>query len=409
MSASNPTQTEAPFSSLAEMQQSHAVMVKGVGNDILAPDHSVRIVEFVHRGVATGKILDAKEDRAAAQGLINFWTARLASAVSKARRADDEVAAYGPQSGPPPEFEDTLLAEFDPETIRSAAGAAEHWIRTLSEDDDDRRVARRVMLRLVRLGSNRRTFESVPTTRAALHEVDPICDKVDAVITRLAADGVIRVTKGNTAETDQVTLRDESLLTTWGSYGEWLQERLSLREKVESWDQGGRHKDALLKDAALDEARTYNDLNPMERQFIEASRRQEIWNSERNRRQKYLFGCFAAVLLAGLLGTGIFAWKSNSNWKRAEFFTRESNSNWKRAEQLTVQLRHAARPELLPARRGGLRDASFYAWFRDPLPGDRLSEDHSDSTLELAISTAHAAEPGRPWGSGQGRGLRRQW
>ena len=254
MSASNPTQPEAPFSSLAEMQQSHAMMVKGVGNDILAPDRSVRIVEFVHRGLATGKVLDAKEDRAAAQGLINFWTSRLASAASKARRADDEVAAYGPQSGPPPEFEDTLLAEFDPETIRSAAGAAEHWIGTLSEDDLG--VARRVMLRLVRLGSNSSTFESVPTTRAALHEVDPISDKVDAVITRLAADGVIRVTKGNTAETDQVTLRDESLLTTWGSYWKWLQERLSLRGKAESWDQGGRHKEALLTIPTLDEAAT---------------------------------------------------------------------------------------------------------------------------------------------------------
>jgi hypothetical protein len=324
MSASHPTQTSAPFASLAEMQERHAALAKEVGSGILTPGHTDRIVDFVHRGLATGKILDAKEERAAAQGLINFWSSRLASAAREARQTRSVTVGYSVPSGVAPEFEDTLLAEFDPETIRSAAGAAERWLGTLSEDDQ--RIARRVMLRLVRLSSTSGTFEPVPSTRAALQEVDPSSEKVDAVIARLAADGVLRVTRGTTAETDQVSLRDKSLLTAWGSYAKWLEERKTFRESVESWDRGGRRTHALLTSEALNEARFYSALNPIERQFIEESRREEIWLSEKNKWLKYVFGALAGVALAGLLGTSISAYQ----W---QVKGREAAENAKRADQ----------------------------------------------------------------------------
>src|SRR3954452_23378694 len=76
------------FASLAELQDRHAALVKEVGNELLAAGNPDRIAEFVRRGMATGAILDAKDDRAAAQALVNFWTSRLSSAVREAERTE---------------------------------------------------------------------------------------------------------------------------------------------------------------------------------------------------------------------------------------------------------------------------------------------------------------------------------
>jgi len=153
--------TPPRFDSLSSMQEQHSSLVKEIGADILVPGNPDRIAEFIRRGVATGAILDAREDRTAAQSLINFWVSRLSSASSDARRA----SADGKLSAPPssaPEIEDTLLGEFDPATIANATEKADRWLETLN--DDERRLARGIMLRLVRLSAQGRTFDPVPAT-----------------------------------------------------------------------------------------------------------------------------------------------------------------------------------------------------------------------------------------------------
>src|SRR4029079_5302106 len=89
------------FDSLAAMQDRHSAMVKEIGNDVLAAGNPARIAEFVRRGVATGRILDAKEDRSAAQALINFWVSRLSSAASNARRTSADGAVTSTLSSGP--------------------------------------------------------------------------------------------------------------------------------------------------------------------------------------------------------------------------------------------------------------------------------------------------------------------
>ena len=73
---STVTGSPSPFASLAGMQERHSALVKEIGNDVLAVGNPDSIAEFIHRGVATGRMLDAREDRAAAQSLINFWVSR---------------------------------------------------------------------------------------------------------------------------------------------------------------------------------------------------------------------------------------------------------------------------------------------------------------------------------------------
>src|SRR5262245_23950990 len=95
-----PASAAARFSSLAELQHSHADLVKRVGRNPLA--HLEEITKFVRNAVATGDVLDDPAERAAAQSLIGFWSARVASAHRV--QADDSPKF--------PLLEDTLLEEF---------------------------------------------------------------------------------------------------------------------------------------------------------------------------------------------------------------------------------------------------------------------------------------------------------
>jgi len=65
----------AAFVSLSELQENHATLVKQVGKDLGSPANQERIGQFVHKCITTGAVLDAPDDRAAAQSLILFWTA----------------------------------------------------------------------------------------------------------------------------------------------------------------------------------------------------------------------------------------------------------------------------------------------------------------------------------------------
>src|SRR5262249_34913250 len=144
-----------------------------------------------------------------------------------------------------------VLDEFDAATIHSAAADAERWLSGLPEDD--RKVARRVTLRLVRLAADGKSFELVPATRASLYDLDTSPARVDEVISKLAALGVVRVSRGNSPETDQLTLRSPTLREDWASLRGWLADRSRFRDQVESWDRGGRLDENLLTGDDLDE------------------------------------------------------------------------------------------------------------------------------------------------------------
>src|SRR5688572_14444070 len=65
------------FPTIFELRSSHAVLLaqqrKGTPFDALAPE----VRSFVVRARQTGALLDAEEQRIAAQGLIDYWLTRL--------------------------------------------------------------------------------------------------------------------------------------------------------------------------------------------------------------------------------------------------------------------------------------------------------------------------------------------
>jgi hypothetical protein len=289
--ATRTDQKATPFHFLAAMQERHAEMVREVGKDVLSPPNARAVTDFIRDAAATGTVLDASDDRAAAQGLINFWTARLSSA---ARAARDDTPEARPVAVP--DFEETLLAPFDPATIQAAITRADAWLKSLPEQDQA--TARRVMLRLVRLPTEGKGFDPVPLIRGAFYDLDDP-KRVNAAIDGLAAAGVARVMSGDSRELDRVALRSPQLLEEWATYAGWLEKRRQFRQKVVEWHQQGQHASGLLKGDDLEEAKSYFDRDAMEREFIEQSRRREWRANERNRILKWVFGGLALAAVVG--------------------------------------------------------------------------------------------------------------
>jgi tetratricopeptide (TPR) repeat protein len=328
--------------------------VKQIGPDVLAPENRDRIAEFVRRAVATGKVLDAKDDRAAAQGLINFWVARLAAAARTAERKGTKEPEEGVEV---PCFDDTLLFDFDPDTVRSAAAEADAWLQTLVEAE--RSLPRCLMLKLVRLRSDVTTFDPIPTVRAALYTLDTP-ENVDAAIAGLVAAGVVRVRPGETPEMDRVALRSPDLITEWKTFAGWLRERVQFREHVNKWDQARRQANQLFEGDHLREVRTYHDRNRLERQFTDRSRDRERRRNEWNRVLKWVFLGLALAILCGWI-TALFYYHAASAERevasdareariKAEAALQEARAEFAEKEKLTAKMQQDILSKLLDAR-----------------------------------------------------------
>ncbi|MFI5461187.1 MAG: peptidase M12 [Isosphaerales bacterium] len=327
---SEPKASDNRFDSLDAIEREHTLLVNDLKSLLATAEGSGRVLRFLSRAAATGSILDARDDRTSAQGLINFWAAKLATAA----RSEDGDAKRNVVVKP--KFEETLLAEFDPSTVSMAASAADRWLAGLQPQDQA--VARCVLLRLVRLGPDGQTFEPVPTSRAALYDVLPSSEAVDRVITELAKMRVIRVTRGDSSDAERVQLATKALLTSWGTYKKWLDKRRAFRELAESWNRAGRSADKLLKGEELEEAQTYQDRNAAERKLIDDSRYIERQKNERDRLLKSVFGILAIVALSGW---GVSAWYYKMNSELADARRMDAEHSRNNMQKKTIDLEKA--------------------------------------------------------------------
>jgi DNA/RNA endonuclease G (NUC1) len=339
-----PTDRAAePFAGLAALQAEHVRLVGQIKPETTL-DHAAAVATFVAQAVATGQRLEDRDERQAAQSLINYWVSLVSRETRMAEtKAGEAKANYKPVPPVfPPDF-DTLLAEYDPATqadIPAAAAGADRVLAGL-EDDRLRTLARRLFLRLVRLqpdahadarptsaepGPAERHFELVPATRGALYDLGPSED-VDRLVREFAAAGVLRVAKGDRPAADQIALRSARLMAEWGALREWLEQRLAMRRRAaeyvanralpvgESWGKRvrqsviralaafsvwvGRQVGRLIARAGvgllgrdeLDEVQAYHDRSPEERQLLADSR---TWEQKTHDAHRLLVG-FAAL------------------------------------------------------------------------------------------------------------------
>jgi hypothetical protein len=315
--------TTTPTAPPAERYES-AEEARAAHNDLLkelpegpGPGTFGLVTEFIDRAVATGVVLDTPEDRKQVQGLIDYWAASLLSA---ARHTTEGGSASRIKPAT------TVLAQFDPNTIQTAAAAADAW---LNRSGANRDLVRRLMLRLVRLLADGVKFDPVPAIRATMYDLDTP-ERVDAVVDGLAAAGVVRLTRAEAPELDRVALRSPELTTEWGAYKGWLAERRQFRGAVRAWDQAGRPTAALATGEKLEEARSYFDRDGLERGFLEQSRLREWQVNEKNRVLKWVFAALAGV---AVVATVAAVW----GWVRALEEGRRATAE----EHKRVELEHA--------------------------------------------------------------------
>ena len=185
--------------------------------------------------------------------------------------------------------------------VRGAvARLAEHVYARL--DERERRVARVVMLRLVR-GDD----ETLVRCRVALEQLERV-DGAQRVLTELTDARLLTVGHGH------VELSHEALISEWPRYREWLDEdrasrrlHAHLTEAAAEWNRHDRDPGELYRGARLAAAQDWiaqhsDQPNQIERDFIAASQR----GSERDaRRLRAGLAGVALLLLVALIAGAI--------------------------------------------------------------------------------------------------------
>ncbi|MCA9899609.1 MAG: SUMF1/EgtB/PvdO family nonheme iron enzyme [Ardenticatenaceae bacterium] len=160
---------------------------------------------------------------------------------------------------------------------------------------EEQNAAKRILLRLVRPGTGVE-FTRGRATRRMLYQSGEANDRIDRVLEKLVNARLLRQTDGATSVNDQFEVAHEALVRNWPRLVEWLEdERVVLRHRLrftaqaEDWDARNRDAGALLRGNHLQEALLFENLNPLEQEFLDASRaavQQELEEKEAQQRRE---------------------------------------------------------------------------------------------------------------------------
>jgi len=200
----------------------------------------------------------------------------------------------------------TLAAYERTGGVRGAVGRhAEAAYRSLAEDE--RPIARRILLRLVAGGDG----DALTRRRVTRGELDA---DDDAAVARVLAVLVER--RLLVADESSVELVHEALLEQWARLKNWLEEdaqgrrvHLHLTQAASEWEAAGREPGELYRGARLAATLEWADaagddvgLNRLEREFLEASR---TAFARANRRLRSLLAVAVALLVAALVAGAV--------------------------------------------------------------------------------------------------------
>ncbi len=334
-----PTAAEPP-PSLAELQTEHARL-----QDRLTTDEAVRgaadaIAQFVRRTIAAGEGLDARDDRRAAQGFVNYWLSVASAADPDGKHPLPDLPAVA------------LILPPAKDLVGRVAAAADGWLNepeTTDEDRTDREVARKIALRLVRLNAADQP-ELVTLPRDQLNDIQPD-GRVQPVLERLISVGVVR--EGSVNGVPTVALRSAELFTKSNWLETLVTRRTAFRTKAKEWKEptaalepggffgrckrwvdgiahavGGGVNGVLAKFGRgpregeftpdeLREAEDYRDRNNDELRVVYRSQQLQLENVQRDRTHKGLFAALAAVLAVMTAVAGVGCWLAiDSGWKK---------------------------------------------------------------------------------------------
>ncbi|MDE5461340.1 pentapeptide repeat-containing protein [Bradyrhizobium sp. CSS354] len=223
-----------------------------------------RISDFINRAAAAGAILDAPADRKTAQGLIDYWVASWYTSAHQ-QAGEGGTTASDRYSRP------TRLAPFDASPVKEAEQRGEQVLAKLSSNDLE--LARRMLIHLVHLSERTGGCIAVPAKREVLlAQGELVAGR--ALLGRLIEAGVLKQTPSDRG--DVVELQYEALTRKWDRLSRWIEERAKFREAALFWDRSGRKRGALLGFSVAKEAGAYGDLNELELEFLNKSKKYSI-------------------------------------------------------------------------------------------------------------------------------------
>jgi WD40 repeat protein len=238
-----------------------------------------------------------------------------------------------------------------------ARGADAAYVALIPEEQ---LTARRILLRLVRPGEGLE-ITSNRVRRADLDRGGEDPGRVARVLAKLLDAHLLRLTPGDTPADAQVELAHEALVRNWPTLVEWLEdERVALRQRqrlsaaAEQWQRLGRDPAALLAGRLLEEARQYEDLSELEREFVQAGVAAEAAHARRDTRTNTLIRALLVIttitsVIAIYLATQAFQARAQADRNAAQALTiagiaqtSQASSDLSRATAVTAQARAEA-------------------------------------------------------------------
>lgn len=159
---------------------------------------------------------------------------------------------------------------------------------------EDQQTARRVLLKLVR------PAEALEVTSNRVRQIDLLRmgedpGRIERVLDRLKAARLLRASIDGSGE-PQIEVAHEALVRNWPLLVAWLEDaRVAMRQRQHfgaaalEWQRLGRPESALLRGRSLEYAESYQDLTPLEGDFVSSSRKTEDEITERALRERDRF------------------------------------------------------------------------------------------------------------------------
>ncbi|HEX7186184.1 MAG TPA: hypothetical protein VF756_30445 [Thermoanaerobaculia bacterium] len=185
-------------------------------------------------------------------------------------------------------------------------------------------TAKRILLRMVRPGEGLEVTSS-RIRRAALSGEDP--GRIARVLDKLVKARLVRLTKGETADDDQVEVAHEALIRNWPRLVEWLQEaraQITTRRRWEiradEWVRLGRGPGGLLDEVQLAEVERWMDSpeakelghNKQLDDLVEASREAVDKAKKEKRWRAQLKWMAVAIPLLYLVIAAVLQWRAQA-------------------------------------------------------------------------------------------------
>jgi len=183
---------------------------------------------------------------------------------------------------------------------------AEGLYKGLSAGEQE--TLKRILLHLVQPTAGQE-IATTAVRRGRLYSTNQDRAQVDRVFERLVRARLVRVSAAERPEDALVSVWHEALVSHWARLVEWLNDerdhkrrRLRLTAAAEQWRDKGRDEGALWSGSLLAEAQGYQDLAPLEAEFVQASEELQTRRQRREKRNRRI-AIAVGVVFASLLVT----------------------------------------------------------------------------------------------------------